>query len=265
MATCNVANSVTEYGHLGGCAASPGKNSLSLCLLPSEMKITFANFHRAINTIHCGQILYAGSPSYIGGYAGSVEGAILVNIANDLLFTAILGADCGGDNVFDINSFSNTLPKAIWGNSVAIQATTRNTQLITIRIVNMVSGPMTPAFFYEALVGHVNHSTAGASMAIAPRSAGGRYTDYISPVEAWWCAQVFKSAAGMSRTEANDIVKRVVPKYQEELTHPKKGVPCYECFDFERLEPTPEYRAFYKQMEREAMDLGVHMERFPAL
>lgn len=265
MATCNVANSVTEYGHLGGCAASPGKNGLSLCLLPSEMKITFANFHRAINTIHCGQILYAGSPSYIGGYAGSVEGAVLVNIANDLLFTAILRADCGGDNVFDINTFSNTLPKAIWGNSVAIQATTRNTDLITIRIVNMVSGPMTPAFFYEALTGHVNHSTAGATMAIAPRSAGGRYTDYISPVEAWWCAQVFKSAAGMTRAQANELVKQVVPKYQAELAHPPKGVPCYECFDFGRLEPTPEYRAFYKAMEREAIELGVPMERFPVL
>ena len=265
MGTCGVGNAVTEYGHLGGCAATPGRNPLSMCLLPAEMKITFANFHRAINAINYGHMLHAGGPTFIGGYAGSVEGAILVSVANDLLLSTILRVDNTNSNIYDINTFCNTLPKAIWGNSVAIQATTRNTDIMTNRIVNMISGPMTQEFFYEAAVGHLNYCVSGATKVLAPRSAGGRYVNYITPVEAWWCGQVFKSSAGLTRADANDIIKRMLPKYKDELVQPKKGVPCNECFDFERLEPTPEYKALYKQMEKEMIDFGIPVDRFSVL
>ncbi|MEL7609449.1 MAG: monomethylamine:corrinoid methyltransferase [Bacillota bacterium] len=262
MATCSVGNSVTEYGHLGGAWAAPGKNNLSLSLLPSEMKITFANFHRAINAYNLGHSLHAGGNSYIGGYVGPVEGAVLATIANDFLLSTILRTDLTSGCVFDIHSLCNTVPKGLWGNSVATQAITRNTRIMTDRIVNTLNGPMTRELFYESAVGMMTFAVSGTTETIVPRSAGGRYVNHVSPVEAWWSAQVFKSCADMSRRQANEIAQKLLPRYLESIAQPLKGRPGYELFNYSTLEPIEEYAQMYKEVEKELIELGMPLERF---
>ncbi|MEA4872699.1 MAG: monomethylamine:corrinoid methyltransferase [Synergistaceae bacterium] len=265
MTTFSVNNAVTEYGFLSGVAAYAGTRPLSHCLIPSEMKVTFGTFHKVISAINYGHWIHAGGPSNIGGYAGSVEGAILVGIANDILVTTILRADNSNGNVFDIQKACNTLPKAQWGNSIATQATARNTSIMADRITNQISGPMTKDLFYESAVGLMNLSVSGAAKSTLPRTAGGRYVNYITPVEAWWCAQVFKSCAGMTRKTANEFAKAILPKYQDNLAKPSRGLPCNECFNFTTLEPSPEYFQLYKTIEKEMIDLGMPLEKYQVL
>lgn len=261
MACTGVAGACTEFGHLGGAGRLAGKGNVTMSLTPVELKCTFSNFHRIIHGLNNGHKIRAGGFSYIGGYAGPPEGTILANIATDLLLPTILQADYTSSYVYDIQLFGNCGRKAIWANSVAIQAVSRNTGFMRNKIVNETAGPCTEMFLYEAAMGLMNHCVSGASKTTQPRSAGGRYTDYITPLEAWWCGETFKSSAGMTRRQANEIVKKVLPKYEEQLLAPPKGKSVQECFDLKKMEPSPEYKAIYNKVKNELMDLGMPLNK----
>jgi methylamine--corrinoid protein Co-methyltransferase len=261
MACTGVAGAVTEYGHMGGAPAVAGRGNVTMSLLPVELKVTFSNFHRIIQGLNFGHKLRIGGFSYIGGYAGPPEGAALANIANDLLIPTILQADYTSSYVYDIQLFGNCGRKAVWANSIATQAVSRNTGFMRNKIVNETGGPCTEMFMYEAAVGLMNHCVSGASKTTQPRSAAGRYTDYITPVEAWWCGEVFKSCAGMTRKQANDIAKKILPKYEDKLIAPEKGQSVNECFDLASLTPKPHYAALYQKVRSELLDIGLPLNK----
>ena len=186
MACTGINGACTEYGHLGGAHAVAGRGNITQSLCPVEMKVTFSKFQRCIMGLNVGHKLRVAGCSYIGGYAGPAEGAVLTCIANDLLIPCILQSDYTSSYVYDIQLFGNCGRKAIWANSVAIQAVSRNTGFMRNKIVNQIAGPCTEMFFLESAVGLMNHCVSGASKSTQPRSAGGRYTNYITPVECWW-------------------------------------------------------------------------------
>lgn len=86
---------------------------------------------------------------------------------------------------------------------------------------------------------------------VPDRSAGGRLSNYITPMEVKWMAEVFKSAAGMNREEANRIIKVLLVKYEDKLKTPPDGQSIFECYDVKTMTPSEEYVAFYKVMKQE--------------
>lgn len=261
MACTGVAGACTEYGHLAGAPALAGPGNVTMSLCPVELKVTFSNFHRIAQGLNYGHKIRAGGFSYIGGYAGPPEGTVLANIATDLLIPTILQSDYTSSYVYDIQLFGNCGRKAVWANSVAIQAVSRNTRFMRNKIVNETAGPCTEMFLYEAAVGLMNHCVSGASKTTQPRSAAGRYTDYITPMEAWWCGEVFKSCAGMTRKTANEIAKIIIPKYEEQLKNPPKGKSLHECFDLKAMKPSPEYEEIYQRVRNELIELGMPLDK----
>jgi len=261
MANTGVAGAVTEYGHLGGAAAMGGPGNVTMALCPVELKTNFSVFHRVITAINNDMKVRAGGFSYIGGYAGPAEGAALANVANDLLIAVVLDSDYTSSYVYDIQLFGNCGRKALWANSIATQAISRNTTLIKNKIVNETGGPCTDMFMYEAAVGLMNHCVSGASKTTQPRSAGGKFTDYLTPMEAWWCGEVFKSTAGMTRKAANEVAKKILPKYEERLTNPPKGKSVLDCFDLKEMRPLPEYEKLYLDIRQELIELGMPLDK----
>lgn len=111
-------------------------------------------------------------------------------------------------------------------------------------------------FFLESAVGLMNHCVSGASKTTQPRSAGGRYTDYITPVECWWVGDVFKSCAGMSRKQANEIAKQVLPMYETQLSAPPKGESIYDCYDLQKQQAKPHYAKLFNDTRNKLIDLA---------
>lgn len=261
MACTGINGACTEYGHLGGAAVVSGRGNITQSLCPVEMKVTFSNFHRVIMGLNVGHKLRVAGCSYIGGYAGPAEGAVLTCVANDLLIPCILQSDYTSSYVYDIQLFGNCGRKALWANSVSIQAISRNTGFMRNKIVNEVAGPCTEMFFLESAVGLMNHCVSGASKTTQPRSAGGRYTDYITPVECWWVGDVFKSCAGMSRKQANEIAKQVLPMYETQLSAPPKGESIYDCYDLQKQQAKPHYAKLFNDTRNKLIDLGMPLDR----
>lgn len=252
---------VTEFGQLGGIPAMGGPGNIATSLCPAELKIAFANFHRVIQGINYDMRLRPGSVSYIGGYAGTPEGAVLLNIAIDLLIATLLGGDYVSSNIYDARLFSNCGREGVWANSMATQAVSRNTRMIRTKIINQTAGPCTEMLLYESAVGYMAASVSGASKVCGPRTAGGKYQDYLTPMETWFLGEVFKSCAGMSRQKANEIANCLLPRYESQLLTPPKGKSLTECWDLERQQPSAEWGAIYERVKQELVDLGMPLRR----
>jgi methylamine--corrinoid protein Co-methyltransferase len=262
MCATSVITSPTVFGQLGGYGVPGGYSTsdLALVLSPAELKTSYASLHKVVHAINCGGPIFAGTSSVIGGYAGPVEGSAIAMVAASLLQIAVHQSGWASCSVIDMRYNGNCGRDAQWAISVAHQGNARNTHLMTQAVLNQVAGPCTDMLLYESAVGMMNLSVTGISFSIGPRSAGGKYADYISPLECKFCAEVLKGSAGMKRSAANELAKAILPKYEENLRNPPKGKSFTECFDVKTLRPTKEWMDIYIRVKNELVDLGVPLE-----
>jgi methylamine--corrinoid protein Co-methyltransferase len=256
-----VGTSPTHYGVLGGYGTpggyKPGRD-IVLLLSPVEMKTSYELLHRLAQIYNCGDgIVYGGSWSMIGGYAGGPEGATLSCIAcTILLYTAYQAAN-GASFPYDMKYMGNCGRKALWALSVVFQALARNTHLCANSVLNQTAGPVTSMLLYESAVGMMNLAVSGATSCTGTRTAGGKYTNYITPLEVKFAGEVFKRCAGMSREKANDIANKLLPKYEEQLGKAPKGQSFPECYDLKTLKPSAEWQRLYEAIKNEVIAAGM--------
>ena len=263
MCTDGVISSTTEYGQLGGYGVAGGfdpAKSTAIILIPNEMSTNYITFHKVIHSVNCGSRKRLCMASMIGGYPGGPEGIALSQIAGFLLQFAIHEADFAGLDVMDVSYSGSCGRKGLWAQSIPCQAIGRNTHLLKSFTPNQVAGPCTEMVLYESAAAMLTLCTSGAEFTVEPRSGGGRYTDDLTPLECKFCAEVYKRSAGMTRKQANDIVKVLMPKYEDKLKSPDKGKSCHECYDLKALKPTQEWLDIYLKVKKELIALGIPLE-----
>ena len=127
-------------------------------------------------------------------------------------------------------------------------------------ITSQVSGPCTYEVLYELAVGAIEQTVSGCAANMGNRSAGGKHLNHTSPLEQKFGAEVVKACAGMKRSDANEIVKTLIPKYEGRLRNPSIGKTFMECFDIKTLKPTEEWMQIYNEVRKELTDLGVPLQ-----
>lgn len=255
-----VITSPTCFGNLGGFGTEGGfstDQSHAIVLAPSELKTTYDCLHKVVQAVGLGATIYSSASPMIGGYAGPPEGAAIAGIAWGLAQYVVHFADYGMCSGMDIRVNCNTNREGIWTLSTMVQAVSRNTDLLVFSLSNQLGGPMTEMLLLEsaAVIGAV--SASGASTVLFPRTAGGKYADHLSPLECKFSGEVLKAAAGLTRSQANDIVKQLLPRYEDKLMRPDIGVPFADCYDVATLTPAPEWQDIYDQVKGEVIDLGI--------
>lgn len=258
MANPLVSSSSTHFGFLAAFHLYE-QPQIALCLNPASLKINYTTLHKCIVANELGGYIRSESPTMIGGYTGSPEGTAIASIATDLLQFPICGAHLPGSPSYDIRYAGNCGRHGVWTQSMATQATARNSSILMNKTINQVAGPFTEMFFLESIVGMVAASASGQTFTISPRSAGGSSKNHLTPIECWFNAAVFKGACGLSLDLANEICKEVIPQFEKDLNNPSKGMAFQELFNVKTLEPIPEYKEMYFKMRRYAMDLGIPM------
>ncbi|MBK5109558.1 MAG: monomethylamine:corrinoid methyltransferase, partial [Anaerolineales bacterium] len=65
------------------------------------------------------------------------------------------------------------------------------------------------------------------------------------------------ASVGLTRSEANELVKRIVPLYagDQNLGEAIQGVPFQEAYDVETVQPLPEWQRMYEETCQEMEDL----------
>jgi methylamine--corrinoid protein Co-methyltransferase len=263
MPATAVITSPTAYGQLGGFGIPGGfaaDQNIAMVLAPAEMKTTYDALHKVAHSLNMGAKIMSGASPMIGGYAGPPEGAAVAGVAWSMSQYVVHLADYGGCAMMDIRYNGNTNREAIWALSVTMQALTRNTDLLIQSVSNQLGGPMTEMLLWESAAIMSALSVSGASVVIGPRSAGGKYSNHLSPLECRLCGEVLQAAAGLGRETVNEYVQEFVTRYADRLRDPEVGVPFAECYDLETLEPVDKWRRIYEEVKKELMNTGLPIQ-----
>jgi methylamine--corrinoid protein Co-methyltransferase len=133
---------------------------------------------------------------------------------------------------------------------VANQAITRNSTLPVVNVGYSAAGPVTRMLFHEHCAWVIASVVSGGSVEVGA-SARGTALDYTSPVEPLLASEVAHAAAGMRRTEANDIVEALLGEYESQLREPPAGQRYQECCDPATGKPGRELLELYMEVRRE--------------
>lgn len=265
MPATAVITSPTAFGQLGGYGIPGGfpvDQNVTMILGPAEMKVTYDSLHKVAHSLNMGATIMSGASPMIGGYAGPPEGAAIAGIAWAITQYYVHFADYGGCAMMDIRYNCNTNRDSIWALSVTMQALSRNTDLLIQSVSNQLGGPMTEMLLWESAAIMMALSVSGASVVIGPRTSGGKWTNHLSPLECKFCGEVLHACSGLSREQANEIVKQIIPKYEENLSDPDVGVTFPECYDVETITPKPEWQAMYDKVKGELIEMGMPLSRY---
>ncbi len=254
---------ITHYGVVGGMISKhsqPGpEHSRIGHAAIAELKTDDDFLTKVAMTLERGDLLQTIHHSIIGGYAGGPEGCAITKIAAHILLASLYQASLFQNSIYDFKYNGNCGRQALWANSVSSQAISRNSHMIFSDTNNPVSGPCTDMILYESGVNSINNVVDGASWSQGLRSGGGKYPNYSTGLESKFAAEVLKSPAlcGMKRTDANEIVKILIPKYEGKLINPPIGKSFAECFDIKTIQPTKEWLDIYNLVWKEFEDLGI--------
>lgn len=258
MGNMLIVSSSTEYGNLAAFGQFEGPQ-IALVLIPSSLKTNYCSLHKCIQTLALGGYIESGSPNMMGGYTLGPETSAIASIADDLLQYSIHQAHMSGAPVYDLRYSGNCGRMAMWSQSISTQAVARNTHIIMLKTINQVAGPCTDMFYLETIAGFTAAAASGLSYTIGPRAAGGKYKNHLTPLEVWFASGAFKGAAGLSLEKANEIVKELIPQYEDRHANPPIGRSLPELYDITTMQPTEEHLSLYLKMREYANKLGLNM------
>lgn len=260
MPAWGVEFSGTEYGNFGGYGPPDCFNptwAILAALLPSPFKADYTILHKIAHGINLDAPMEAGHWTMIGGYEGPPEGAAVAAVAAGILECAVMFPAVVQSDVLDMRYLSNTSREGIWANSVKVQARSRNSHVLYFGVTSQVSGPCTDMLLYETTTISIAETVSGNAHEMGTRPTGCKYPDYGTGLENKFYGEVCKASAGVKRTNANEIIKPFLPKYEEKLKYPPKGKSFTECFDLKTLTPTKEWQDIYDKVWKELEDLGL--------
>lgn len=259
MALTGVETSPSEYGHFGGYGVPGGYGTtdVNIVLAVSELKTHYTLLHKVAHILNLGAPIYSGHRSMIGGFPGPPEGAAVVAVAAAILLMLVHQATMPGGSTFDTRYCCNTSREAVWADSVSGQAQSRHITRPLEGVFSPLAGPCTEMLLYESAAIGLSVVVSGRSLLWGVRSAGGAHKNHSTGLENKFAAEVAKAAAGMKRSEANEIVKKILPKYETKLRNAPPGKSFLECYDPVKMRPSREWAEIYNSVRKEITDWGI--------
>lgn len=262
MPTTSVESNATGIGTISALVPWSGftKWDLAIVSAPAELKTTNYLLTEAAHLQRTGAPIWMYHHSFIGGVAGPPEGTVLTRIAANILFALVYGAEYFQSSIYDLKYIGTCGREAIWATNVSGRAMARNSNLLFCDTNNPVAGPVTEMMLREIAVSAINNQVDGASWCCGIRSAGGKFKDYTTGLESKFCGELLKAIVGLKPADANDIVKKIIPTYEEYLKRPPIGKPFQECYNVKTLKPTKEWEDVYNKVKKELIDLSVPLD-----
>ena len=248
----------TGIGHLS-CWTPDGFNIFDHCVIPMPCELRTSNetLSKVAQAVEHGWKIYAYTHPSIGGFAGGPEGASVLGVAAGLLEAAVHRGTIIEVVPWDSWNLCDVSRMSLWGLSVFQQAFSRNTNFMIGSDVDPNAGTFTKEVLYETANATICNTVSGATTTQGVRTAAGRYKDCTSPLEGYLMGEVSVAVTGMKRTDANELIKKILPKYETTLKNPPVDKKFQDCYDVKKLVPTKAWMDMYQEVRRDLMDIGV--------
>jgi methylamine--corrinoid protein Co-methyltransferase len=238
----------------------PSDGYMICCMDP--MKVDFARLNKVAVALSMGGPIGMCFGPLLGGYSGGPEGTAVSNVAHHMMGILTYQSSWLLPFTIHLRYVASSSRDMLWVISTMGQAISRNTHLLSINLNYTTAGPCTPMVLYETSAA----VTAAVASGLSIESLGvatNKHEDRTTPVEPRISAEVGHAVAGMKRSDANEIVVKLLAKYESKLSAPPLGKSLYECWDADARRPTKEYRAVIKRFKAEMVNLGVELRPEP--
>lgn len=218
----------------------------------TELKTDNELLNKVAHCMQFGNFIGCLSGAIYGGYAGRAEGTAILETAYHLMGLTIYQASFQQSFPFHLHFTSNSGREMLWLVSVKHQAVSRNSRILSTSNGFLNAGSGTEMVLYEAAA-HGLASTVSGGHLWETAVAHNKYRNYATPLEARLACEVGHAAARqeMTRAQANEIVLKLLAKYEGQIADAPKGKPFQECYDARTARPMPWYLEMYQKVKGE--------------
>ena len=252
-----VASAAHASSHIAGLGFGIGPTDAMEIGAHHEMRVDFDSMSKVTYTLSRGAQIWAENGVILGGMAGGPATTAIVTAAYNLLDMLVLRGSTQHPFPIHFDLRTTTTRDTLWVRSVANQAITRSSWLPVANLGYVGAGPMTRMALYETAAWVTAAVVSGGSIE-AEGVAKNAHVDHTSPIEPYFASEVAHAVAGMSRDEANRIVKSLLSRYEDNLADAPIGSPLHRCMDLESGEISPAFLDMYRGVRQEMADeLGI--------
>ncbi len=220
-------------------------SDLHECSQLNEMKVDMAMMN-VISAWHmAGNNILVEQMPIIGGYCGGVEETAICDIATTIASFALLNADIHLGGPIHVRWGTTTNRQSLQVAAHTALALDTNTDLLLGNQYYAMAGPCTEMNLLETAAQAMVDTASGRELLSGVASAKGVQKNRISAMESRMMGEASMATCGMELDEVNDIVERILNKYEPFLNKPPLGKTFQECYDVDNIEPTEEYVQVY--------------------
>lgn len=230
------------------------ENDGVLVAATAEMKVDYERLKKVPYLLQSGHNIGSLFGPQLGGMGGGPESLAILLVSYHLLGVTVFQADWHISFPTHIHQACNTTSELLWVTSVYNQALSRNTHLLKMTCAYTAAGPCTEMVVYELIAHSAAATVSGADMDPAA-VARNRLPERCSGMEARIAGETGHavSRSRMNREEVNQLVKKLLPRYEEAIPQAPKGKKFSECYDLDTVTPTYEYVELYDKIKNEVI------------
>lgn len=250
---------ISEIGHLTAINRGGGyrPTDWQMIAMISEMKTNSDLLIKVAHTVMTNGVMHSFYNPILGGYGGGEEGLAVLITAGITAMQLIYMATTHCTAPVSPGISADTLPQILRAVSTALTALTRNAPLMVDVMTSPVAGPGTEMLLYETLAISTMATACGATRLMGPRSAAGIHVNHCTGLESRFKGEVGHAAAGLSRAQADEIVRQAVAQYEPYLNDKPIGQPFNKLYDVATVRPTAEWLDIYEQVKEQAAAWGL--------
>jgi len=228
----------------------------------SELKVSNDLLNRVAISMEYGCLRNPFWTVIVGGFSGTVEGAVITSIASALNAMMVFQVH-GSGYVMSSTILSEppvtSNPRTYWVRNLSLQALARNTNLICGGGGSLAAGPGTEQQLWEiaglasiisVAGGHIMHG-ARKSKLVKPNQGTG--------LESRWMAEISKATGHLDREEVNELVKYILGKFEGSIASDMapEGFSFEELYEMETCRIRFEYLEKYENVKRDLESWGL--------
>ncbi len=231
-----------------------------LCSTIAEMKIDFGTMNKIAYLHSWGANVGAETAPILGGYSGGAAGTAVLSTAYILMGLLVHKGNYQLSFPVHFTNGCSTTRDVLWVVSASCQAASRNIPMPVIWLGYMASGPNTKTYFYEAAAHLLTAVTSGAPSVQTPHPFRAVKIDGITPMEARFGVETGKAACKLTREKANELVLKLLEKYESQIETAPEGSRYQECYDVSTGKPDESYVRLYNAVKEELAGMGIPFE-----
>jgi methylamine--corrinoid protein Co-methyltransferase len=223
----------------------------------AEMKMNYETLNRLAFILVTGGNIGSTALPILGGYGGGAPGTALLMTAYYLLGITLLKGTYHLTGPIHFRHGCSSTRDLLWVFSVVGQATSRNTRYPAIGLGYAAAGPCTRMYFYEAAAVNLCCVASGYGGVQTVHPAKAVIEDGVTPIEAQFNVDVAQGATGMKAERANELVRSLLDRYEDEIEQAPAGKRYQQCYDLGTGKPSEEYLRLYYEVKEELTGMGI--------